>query len=87
MYPTEASDRREVFDRALGRCECTRPASCHRPDPPWLAGRCIRWFEFWQAGWTIGYRIPLEDGGPDEVGNKLLLCEPCAENWRGGEHG
>lgn len=83
-YSKECGDRREVFDRAMGRCQCTRFGRCHRPDPPWLAGRCERRFEFRQDGWTIGHRIPREDGGTHEKGNKLLLCEPCAENRRGG---
>lgn len=86
-YPQELSDRREVFDRAMGRCQCTRRASWHRPHSTRLAGRCVRWFEFWQDGWTIRHRIPLEDGGADEVGNKLLLCDSCAKKRRSGEHG
>ena len=81
-YSREGSDRREVFDRATGRCQCTRFGSCHLPYPPWLAGRCGKRFEFRQSGWTIGYRVPLEEGGTDEMGNKLLLCESCEENRR-----
>ena len=80
----ESADRREVFDRATGRCQCTEFGSCHRPDPPWLAGRCEKRFRFRQDGWTIGFTVPLEEGGTDEMGNKLLLCESCEENRRRG---
>ena len=86
QYSKELSDRREVFDRAMGRCQCTRHASCHRPRVAWHAARCVKWFDFWQDGWTISYRVALEDGGTDEVGNKLLLCKSCAEKRERAKH-
>ena len=81
-FPRELSDRREVFDRVAGRCQCTRPGICHTPHPPFLAGRCSRTFEFWMDGWVVEYIKPLHKGGADEVGNKHLLCRECFEEKR-----
>ena len=57
-FPRELSDRREVFDRAVGRCQCIRRGICHTPYPPFLAGRCSRTFEFWMDGWVVEYQVP-----------------------------
>jgi len=66
MKSNGASRQREVFDRASGRCQCTAPAGCHTPGPRRLAGRCLKWFDYWMDGWVIS------DG--------KLFCQECHDN-------
>ena len=64
-FSTDLSNRREALDRALGRCQCMRPAVCHTPAPHSLAGRCTKRFKYSQSGWLVAYIKRLDEGGTD----------------------
>ncbi len=68
------SVRHAAYERAGGRCECTR-RSCtwHR-----RKDRCNK--KLRRPYWHAHHRTAVNSGGPDTLGNCEILCVECHKN-------
>ena len=81
--PFSESVREKAFQRAGGRCECTREhagissAPHHGSKPPTAVnGHCPRGFpEVW--GWELNHIVPENKGGKSALENSEVLCTEC----------
>jgi hypothetical protein len=66
--------RREVWERADGRCECTR-LHVGATDAPHHGGRCQARFPLQGRYWIC----PTSDDHPLDPDNAILLCRTCGQ--------
>ena len=77
--PVSDATRRAMYDRAKGRCECTRE---HQgDDAPHHGGRCETKFTFASGSgltdwWDANFIRPEAEGGA-EADNAEALCGAC----------
>jgi cytochrome c553 len=62
--------RKEIYDRANGRCECTMIVCGHR-------GRCTN--GLYAPYWDAHHR---NANGPDTASNLVAMCATCHKNTR-----
>ena len=78
--PLSDADKRAIYDRAGGRCECSRQHE--REDAPHHGGRCANTFTFASgsgltAWWDANYIQAEEAGGASTLENAEALCGVC----------
>lgn len=69
-----------AWERANGRCECTRNYHTHKIDND----RCLESLD-WQhkdkagvkGAWAAHHIIPVVNGGTEDIGNCEILCYEC----------
>jgi 5-methylcytosine-specific restriction endonuclease McrA len=68
---------KKAWDRAGGRCECTRSIHGH-------TGRCNTPLSWENRGrdtacgsWEIRHRVSIQSGGTDDLSNCEILCWNC----------
>jgi len=76
MIDFSASVKNDAFRRPGGRCECMRE---HADLPaPHHGHRSQRSFTK-RGNWHALYKIPLDAGGGNSLGNCEIVCEKCYE--------
>ncbi len=80
--PFPDSVKREIYERARGRCECSRQHEGIQA--PHHGGRCTNTFSFASGSgltewWNANYIQPEAAGGSSTTENGEALCGACLE--------